>query len=78
MKITWYLHSHLLLRNALISIALGLIFPSVPTLAQRTNVNFDHSVIFAKCHTCSWHRVQMTDPFFVQRLKDAVGHEYSA
>jgi hypothetical protein len=65
-------------RNKLVFIALTMILPATPIFAQQTTVDFDHTVSFARYHTYSWHRVQMTDPLFVQRLKDAVDRDLKA
>jgi hypothetical protein len=54
------------------TLALAVVFFSVPTLAQKVETDYDHTVNFSQYHTYSWGHVHATDPFFEQRIREAV------
>jgi hypothetical protein len=64
-----------ILRRVSVTLALVVIFFSVPALAQKVETDYDHSVNFNQYHTYSWGHVRSTDPFFEQRIRDAVDHD---
>ncbi|HTF66088.1 MAG TPA: DUF4136 domain-containing protein [Edaphobacter sp.] len=45
---------------------------SIPALAQKVEIDYDHSVNFNQYHTYLWGHVRSIDPFFEQRIRDAV------
>jgi len=64
-----------ILRRVSVTLVLVVIFFSVPALAQKVETDYDHSVNFNQYHTYSWGHVRSTDPFFEQRIRDAVDHD---
>jgi Domain of unknown function (DUF4136) len=64
-----------ILRRVSITLALVVICFSVPALAQKVETDYDHSVNFNQYHTYSWGHVRSTDPFFEQRIRDAVDQD---
>jgi hypothetical protein len=64
-----------ILRRISVTLALVVILFSVPALAQKVETDYDHSVNFNQYHTYSWGHVRSTDPFFEQRIRDAVDHD---
>jgi hypothetical protein len=53
-------------------------FLSLPALAQKVETDYDHAVNFSQYHTYSWGRVHASDPFFEQRVREAVDHDLQA
>jgi hypothetical protein len=64
-----------ILRRVSVTLALVVIFFSVPALAQKVETDYDHSVNFNQYHTYSWGHVRSTDPFFEHRIRDAVDQD---
>ncbi|HTD55341.1 MAG TPA: DUF4136 domain-containing protein [Silvibacterium sp.] len=59
--------------------AVVLFFTSaVAAFAGNVRTDYDHGVNFAQYHTYSWGKVQTSDPFFVDRVKQAVDKELQA
>ncbi len=50
----------------------------VAASASNVRTDYDHSVNFAQYHTYSWGQVKTSDPFYVQRLKNAVNQQLQA
>src|SRR6202521_5975032 len=61
-----------------VTLALVVVLFSIPALAQKVETDYDHSVNFDQYHTYSWGHVHATDPFFEQRIRDAVDHDLQA
>jgi hypothetical protein len=56
--------------------AVVLFFASaIAAFAGDVRTDYDHGVNFAQYHTYSWGKVQTSDPFFVDRVKQAVDKE---
>jgi Domain of unknown function (DUF4136) len=55
-----------------LTVALAVVFFSIPALAQKVETDYDHSVNFTRYHTYSWGHIHATDPLFEQRMRDAV------
>lgn len=51
---------------------------SLPASAQKIETDYDHSINFSQYHTYSWGRVHTSDPFFEQRVRDAVNRDLQA
>jgi hypothetical protein len=47
-------------------------------LADNVRTDYDHGVNFAQYHTYSWGQVQTSDPFFVDRIKQAINQQLQA
>jgi len=47
-------------------------------LAGQLKSDYDHGVDFSKYHTYSWGTVTTTNPFYVERVKQAVGESLRA
>ena len=60
---------HLLLAGALF---LG---SSVVALGDNVRTDYNHQVNFSQYHTYSWGKVKTTDPFYVDRVKQAVNQQ---
>jgi hypothetical protein len=60
-------------RISVVAAVLGAVFFSLPSLAQKVETDYDHSVNFSQYHTYSWGHVHSTDPFFEDRIRQAVG-----
>ncbi len=58
--------SHLLLATAL------LFGSSAAVFAGNVRMDYDHSVNFSQYHTYCWGQVKTSDPFYVDRIKQAV------
>jgi hypothetical protein len=67
-----------ILRRVSVTLALVVVLFSIPALAQKVETDYDHSVNFNQYHTYSWGHVRSTDPFFEQRIRDAVDHDLQA
>jgi hypothetical protein len=61
-----------ILQRVFVALALVVIFFSIPALAQQVETDYDHSVNFDQYHTYSWGKIHATDPFFEQRIREAV------
>jgi hypothetical protein len=66
------------LRRFLVTAALAAVFLSIPSLAQKVETDYDHSVNFAQVHTYSWGHVHATDPLFEGRIREAVDRDLQA
>jgi len=66
------------LRRFLLTAALAAVFLSIPSLAQKVETDYDHSVNFAQVHTYSWGHVHATDPLFEGRIREAVDRDLQA
>jgi Domain of unknown function (DUF4136) len=64
-----------ILQRVFVTLAVAVVFFSIPALAQKVETDYDHSVNFNQYHTYSWGHVHSADPFFEQRIRDAVDHE---
>ena len=64
-----------ILQRVSVTLALVVISFSIPALAQKVETDYDHSVNFNQYHTYSWGHVRSTDPFFEQRIRDAVDRD---
>ncbi len=51
---------------------------STVALADNVRTDYDHAVNFAQYQTYSWGKVQTSDPFYVDRIKQAVNKELQA
>jgi Domain of unknown function (DUF4136) len=60
---------HLLLAGAL------LFGSSVAALGDNVRTDYNHQADFTKYHTYSWGKVKTTDPFYVDRIKQAVNQQ---
>ena len=58
-----------------LTVALAVVFFSIPALAQKVETDYDHSVNFTQYHTYSWGHVHTTDPLFEPRIRDAVDRD---
>jgi hypothetical protein len=67
-----------ILQRVSVTMALAVAFFSIPASAQKVVTDYDHSVNFNQYHTYSWGHVHSTDPFFEQRIRDAVDHDLQA
>jgi len=67
-----------ILRRVSVTLALVVVLFSISALAQKVETDYDHSVNFNQYHTYSWGQVHSTDPFFEQRIRDAVNHDLQA
>lgn len=65
-------------RVSVVAAVLAAVFFSLPSLAQKVETDYDHSVNFSQYHTYSWGHVHSTDPFFEDRIRQAVGRELQA
>jgi hypothetical protein len=61
-----------ILQRVFVALALVVVFFSIPAMAQQVETDYDHSVNFDQYHTYSWGHVHSTDPFFEQRIREAV------
>ena len=59
------------LRNIAFAGAL-LLGSAYSVLADNVRTDYDHGVNFTQYHTYSWGQVQTSDPFYVDRIKQAV------
>jgi hypothetical protein len=55
--------------------ALGL---SALAMAAEVKTDYDHKADFSKIHSYSWGQVSTSDPFYQQRIKDAVDKDLQA
>jgi hypothetical protein len=62
-------------RISLMTAMLAVVFFSVPSWARQVETDYDHSVNFSQYHTYSWGHVHSTDPFFEDRIREAVDRE---
>jgi hypothetical protein len=53
-------------------------FLALPAWAQKVETDYDHAVNFSQYHTYSWGRVHTSDPFFEQRVREAVDRDLQA
>jgi Domain of unknown function (DUF4136) len=60
---------HLLLAGVL------LLGSSVVALCDNVRTDYNHQMDFSKYHTYSWGKVKTTDPFYVDRIKQAVDQQ---
>jgi hypothetical protein len=60
---------------AIAAVVFALVLFSFPSMAQNVETDYDHAVDFSQLHTYTWGHVHSDDPFFEQRVKDAVDHE---
>ena len=67
-----------ILQRVFVTLAVAVVFFSIPALAQKVETDYDHSVNFSQYHTYSWGHVHSTDPLFEQRIRDAVDHDLQA
>src|SRR5271170_3169022 len=62
-----------------IMLAGALLFGSASSvLADNVRTDYDHGVNFTQYHTYSWGQVQTSDPFYVDRIKQAVDQQLQA
>ncbi len=47
-------------------------------LADNVKTDYDHSVDFSQYHSYSWGQVKTSDPFYVDRIKQAVDQQLQA
>jgi hypothetical protein len=66
------------LRNLLVWIFMVCIVSVSTCSAQDITTDYDHHVDFSRYHTYSWMKVQTDDPFWQQRISDAVDKELEA
>ena len=64
--------SHLLLAVALLFGSSAVVF------GGNVRMDYDHSVNFSQYHTYSWGQVKTSDPFYVDRIKQAVNQHLQA
>jgi len=64
--------SHLLLAIALLFGSSAVVF------GGNVRMDYDHSVDFSQYHTYSWGQVKTSDPFYVDRIKQAVNQRLQA
>ena len=48
---------------------------SAAALGDNVRTDYNHQVDFSKYHSYSWGKVQTTDPFYVDRIKQAVDQQ---
>jgi hypothetical protein len=61
------------------ALAVALLFASsVVALADNVRTDYDHGTNFAQYHTYSWGQVTTSDPFYVDRIKQAVNQQLQA
>jgi hypothetical protein len=60
---------HLLLAGAL------LLGSSMVALGDNVRTDYNHQTDFSKYHTYSWGKVKTSDPFYVDRIKQAVNQQ---
>jgi hypothetical protein len=51
---------------------------SIVALAGNVRTDYDHSANFAQYHTYSWGNVKTSDPFYADRIKQAVNAQLQA
>jgi hypothetical protein len=61
-----------------ILIAVVLMGSSMAAFAGSVRTDYDHTVNFSKYNTYSWGKVQTSNPFFVNRIQQAVDKELQA
>jgi hypothetical protein len=61
-------------------LALGILLLgfSVIALADNVRTDYDHGANFSQYHTYSWGKVQAAEPFYVDRIKQAVDSQLQA
>jgi hypothetical protein len=59
------------IRNTFLGVALAALSAG-PLLAANVSMDYDHNANFRGYHTFSFNKVQTSDPFFEQRVKDEV------
>jgi Domain of unknown function (DUF4136) len=61
-------------------LALGILLLGFSIIAFADNVrtDYDHGANFAQYHTYSWGKVQTSDPFYVERIQQAVDSQLQA
>src|SRR5580704_6365367 len=64
-----------ILQRVFVTLAVAVVFFSTLALAQKVETDYDHSANFNQYHAYSWKHVHSTDPFFEQRIRDAVDHD---
>ena len=64
------------IRNSLITLSLIALMAS-PMSAANVSTDYDHNANFRGYHTFSFARVQTSDPFYEQRIKDEVTKDLS-
>ncbi len=55
-----------------------LLASALAAFGDSVRTDYDHGVNFAQYHTYSWGQVQTSDPFFVDRIKQAVNQQLRA
>src|SRR5271170_8203571 len=65
------------LRNVALATAL-LLGSASSVFADNVRTDYDHSANFTQYHTYSWGQVQTSDPFYVDRIKQAVDQQLQA
>jgi hypothetical protein len=55
-----------------------LVGSSMAAFASSVRTDYDHSVNFSQYNTYSWGKVQTTNPFFVDRIQQAVNKQLQA
>jgi Domain of unknown function (DUF4136) len=61
--------------NLALAVLLG---SSIFALAANVRTDYDHSANFAQIHTYSWEKVKTSDPFYADRIKQAVNAQLQA
>jgi hypothetical protein len=51
---------------------------ALPAFAYKVQTDYDHSVNFEQFHTYCWGRVKTSDPFYVDRIREAVNRNLQA
>jgi hypothetical protein len=64
-------------QRILLAVAITILF-SISGLAQKVETDYDHTANFAQYHTYSWGHVQAPDPFFEQRIREAIDSDLQA
>jgi hypothetical protein len=65
------------MRDGLKLVLAGVLLFGTSYVAQAGNVrtDYDHSADFSQYHTYSWGKVKTSDPFYVERIKQAVDQQ---
>ena len=67
-----------LYRITLWTVALAIVFFSIPAMADKVETDFDHSANFSQYHTYSWGHLHAADQLFEQRVREAVDQALQA
>jgi hypothetical protein len=64
-------------RRVELAVVFAILF-SISGFAQKVETDYDHTVNFAQYHTYSWGPVHAPDPFFEQRVREAIDSDLQA